>query len=114
MYIVQWRFLGPDGPTVLSTLSGCFDACLMASFPLLHTHGGVVRPNIPNCGGTGLIIKIGWSLAVGGLHCISRSFFLKSIYRVHIDNFVRMGLCILIKCGYQCSDFCVFFASCCC
>ena len=48
MYIVQRRFLGPDGPTVLSTLSGCFDACLMASFPLLHTHGGVVRPNIPN------------------------------------------------------------------
>ena len=45
---MQWRFLGPGGPTVLSTLSGGgFDACLMAPFPLLHTHGGVVRPNIP-------------------------------------------------------------------
>ena len=47
MYIIHWRFLGRGGPTVLSTLLGGFHACLMAPFPLLHIHGGVVRPNIP-------------------------------------------------------------------
>ena len=47
MYIIPMAFGGTWETDRAEHALGCFDACLMAPFPLLHTHGGVVRPNIP-------------------------------------------------------------------
>ena len=47
MYIILMAFRGTWGIDRAEHALGRFDACLMAPFPLLHKHGGVVRPNIP-------------------------------------------------------------------